>query len=182
MRDEAVPEATTDVTPHGRVVTSDGWFVLNLADCRAWTNSQAGTVVSPEPRDSAWSGTGVNVHVLQPGQPSCRYHQEAAQEDFLVLAGECVLIVEEQERRLRQWDYVHCPAGTRHVFVGAGAGPCAILMIGDRVDPEDIHYPVSDAAGRFGAASVSVATDDPRDAYAEWPGPWDPCPAPWPPG
>ena len=94
----------------------------------------------------------MNVHILLPGQQACRYHQESAQEDFLVLAGECLLIVEEQERPLRQWDFVHCPGGTRHVFVGAGEGPCAVLMIGARPEPTDIHYPVSEVAGRHGAS------------------------------
>jgi uncharacterized cupin superfamily protein len=180
MKDQTVQEATTEETPHGVVVTSEGWFALNLADCRAKANPNSGTFLSFESREHPWSGTGVNVHILQPGQPACRYHQETGQEDFLVLAGECVLIVEEQERHLRQWDFVHCPSGTRHVFVGAGDGPCAILMIGDRPEPEELHYPVSEAAARYGEASVSVATDHPAEAYAAWPGAWEPTTSPWP--
>src|SRR6185312_15725279 len=58
--------------------------------------------------------------ILAPGQPSCMYHGEDEQEDFLILAGECLLLVEGQERRLKAWDFVHCPAWTEHVFVGAG--------------------------------------------------------------
>jgi uncharacterized cupin superfamily protein len=181
VRDTAVPEATTEETPTGRVITSAGWFVMNLDETQAWTNPNSGTSISFESREHPWSGTGINVHILQPGQPACRYHQEAAQEDFLVLSGECIVIVEEQERHLRQWDHVHCPPGTRHVFVGAGDGPCAILMIGDRTDPEDLHYPVSEAAARHGEASVSQATDLPKEAYAEWPGKWEPTRATWPP-
>jgi uncharacterized cupin superfamily protein len=111
---------------------------------------------------------------------ACRYHQESAQEGFLVLHGSCVLLVEEEERPLRQWDYFHCPGGTRHVLVGGDDGPCAILMIGARPESNDIHYPVSELAARHGA-SVETPTDVPREAYTDWPGPFEPSRAPWPP-
>ena len=179
MRDTSIPEATTTEGPHGRTVTSDGWFVMNLTDAQAMTNPNSGSFLEFQPKGSPWPEVGVNVHILLPGQQACRYHQESAQEDFLVLAGECLLIVEEQERPLRQWDFVHCPGGTRHVFVGAGEGPCAVLMIGARPEPTDIHYPVSEVAGRHGA-SVETPTDVPREAYAAWPGPWEPTTTPWP--
>jgi uncharacterized cupin superfamily protein len=179
VKNTPVPEAKLVDGEHGRTVGSEGWFVLNLAETEAYTNPSAGTSISCETREYRWPSTGVNVHILEPGQPACRYHQESGQEDFLVLAGECLLIVEEQERHLRQWDYVHCPGGTRHVFVGAGSGPCAILMIGDRPEPEELHYPVSEAAARHGA-SVAVATDHGREAYADWPGDWIPVRSPWP--
>lgn len=179
MREDAVHEAPTEDTEHGRVVISDGWFVLNLADAVAHTNPHSGTYLPLEGEDHRWPEIGVNVHVLEPGQQASRYHQESAQEDFLVLHGECLLIIEEHERHLRQWDFVHCPGGTRHVFVGAGAGPCAILMIGARPADNDIHYPVSEAAARHGA-SVMEPTDLPREAYADWPGPFVPVPSPWP--
>jgi uncharacterized cupin superfamily protein len=180
VKNTAVPEATIEEREHGKVVTSEGWFVLNLSEGEARTNPNSGTFLSFEQRETPWQGTGVNVRILEPGQPACRYHQETGQEDFVVLAGECILIVEEQERHLRQWDFVHCPGGTRHVFVGAGIGPCAILMIGDRPEPEELHYPVSAAAARHGEASVTVATDDPEQAYADWPGRWEPTRSPWP--
>ena len=60
------------------------------------------------------------------------YHWEADQEDFLVLDGEALLIVEGEERALRPWDFVHCPAETKHVIVGAGDGNCVLLAIGAR--------------------------------------------------
>ena len=85
-----------------------------------------------EPRQAPFRDLGVNVRVLWPGDANALYHHEDAQEGFLVLSGECLLIVEEQERPLRQWDYFHCPPGTRHVIVGAGKGPCVVLMIGVR--------------------------------------------------
>ena len=103
---------------------------------------------------------------MQPGQPSCRYHSEPVQEDFLVLYGECISIVDNEERVLHQWDFLHCPARSEHVFVGAGDGPCAVLMIGCRRE-DACHYAVNERAARYGA-SVSTETDDPTEAYADW--------------
>jgi hypothetical protein len=94
------------------------------------------------------------------------------------LSGECTLIVEEQERPLRQWDLFHCPAGTRHIFVGAGDGPCAILMIGAR-SAEPVLYPVSEVAAKYGA-SVATETPNPDEAYADWPPEFDLVRLPWP--
>ena len=88
-----------------------------------------------------------------PGEPNCLYHSESQQEAFLVLSGEGKLLVEGEERPIRQWDFVHCPAGTEHVFVGAGDGPCAILMIGARTPDEQLLYPVSELAARYGASA-----------------------------
>jgi uncharacterized cupin superfamily protein len=95
------------------------------------------------------------------------YHRENAQEDFLVLSGECLLIVEERERRLGPWDFVHCPAETNHIFVGAGDGPCVILMIGTRHIDEAIVYPVSETATKHGAG-VATETPIPAEAYAAY--------------
>jgi len=124
------------------------------------------------------SETGIFVRVLAPGQPMAYYHAEDAQEDFLVLRGECVLVIEGEERRLRAWDFFHCPPWTEHGFVGAGDGPCAILMVGTRSPHETTHYPADPIAGRHGAA-VSRATGDPREAYEGRP-PSQPAPSPWP--
>ena len=174
-----VQEASSEETPYGRYVTSDGWFVLNLGDALAVRNEEKGGALYPiEPREAPFRDFGVNVRVLSPGQPNALYHSEGVQEGFLVLAGECTLIVEEEERTLRQWDYFHCPAGTRHVFVGAGEGPCAILMIGRRPDV-GLHYPVSEVAAKYGA-SAAKDTDEPDEAYAEWPGGYVPVRLPWP--
>ncbi|HEY5293846.1 MAG TPA: cupin domain-containing protein [Gaiellaceae bacterium] len=112
------------------------------------------------------------------GRPERALHSEDAQEGFLVLSGECTLIVEDEERTLRQWDYFHCPAGTNHVLVGAGESPCSILMIGARPD-EPIRYPASEVAARFGAA-VATETAIPDEAYADWPGEYQPVRLPWP--
>jgi uncharacterized cupin superfamily protein len=175
-----VSEASSTETPYGRYVTSDGWFVLNLQDALAVRNEEKGGAAYPlEPREHPFSDVGVNVKVVWPGEPSALYHSEGVQEGFLVLAGECTLVVEEEERPLRQWDYFHCPSETRHVLVGAGDGPCAILMIGARPEVERLHYPVSDAAAKYGA-SVAEETDEPDEAYADWPGEYVPVRLPWP--
>ncbi len=172
-------EATIDRTPSGSNPASEGWFVLNLSDALAVRNEVKGGAVYPlEPEGQPFIGLGVNVHVVWPGEPSAMYHSEGVREAFLVLSGECTLIVEEQERPLRQWDFFHCPAGTRHIFVGAGKGPCAILMIGARPD-EPLLYPVSQVAAKYGA-SVASETPNPDEAYADWPGDYAPVRLPWP--
>ena len=174
-------EATVVDTPYGRYVTSEGWFVLNLGDALAVRNDEKGGVSYPlESQEHPFEQVGVHLRVLAPGEPNALYHSEGAQEGFLVLAGECTLVVEEEERQLRQWDYFHCPAGVTHVLVGAGDGPCSILMLGARPD-EPIHYPVSDVAAKHGA-SVITATSVPDEAYADWPGEYEPVRVPWPPG
>ena len=107
---------------------------------------------------------GVRIHVLPPGEPNGCYHAENQQEDFLVLSGECTLLVEGEERTLRAWDFFHAPAGTEHIFVGTGDEPCAVLMVGSRVGDWTVSFPVSELAARHGA-SVERATSDPhRDA------------------
>jgi uncharacterized cupin superfamily protein len=175
-----VEEARSEDTPYGRHITSEGWFVLNLADALAVRNEEKTRALYPlEPRETPFRDFGINVRVLWPGAPACLYHSEGLQEGFLVLSGECTLIVEEQERSLRQWDYVHCPADTRHVFVGAGEGPCTILMIGARTDEEKLLYPVSEVAARYGASALEDTTD-PEQAYAHWPSGFEPVRVPWP--
>jgi uncharacterized cupin superfamily protein len=158
---------------------SDEPLIINIADAPAFAHPHRATFLDFEPEGVEWPDTGINVQVLQPGQPNCRYHREPVQEDFLVLHGECIAIVDGEERRLRQWDLFHCPAGVDHVFVGAGDGPCAVLMIGSRrIDAA--HYPVSEVAAKYDA-SAKEATDDPAEAYADWRRePWRPTPNPWP--
>ncbi|MFL5843609.1 MAG: cupin domain-containing protein [Solirubrobacteraceae bacterium] len=155
-------------------------FILNLADAPAFAHPKRATIIDLEPDEAPWPDTGVNVQVLQPGQPNCRYHSEPVQEDFLVLRGECIAILDGEKRPMKQWDFLHCPAGTEHVFVGAGDGPCAVLMIGSR-RLDEAHYPVNEVAARYDA-SVTEATDDPAQAYADWhQEPRQEIPSPWPP-
>jgi uncharacterized cupin superfamily protein len=175
-----VKEASSQETPYGRYITSDGWFVLNLADALAVRNDEKGGAVYPlESRESPFGHVGVHVRVLWPGDPNAMYHAENGQEGFLVLAGECTLIVEDEERPLRRWDYFHCPPGTSHVIAGGGDGPCAILMIGMRPEEEIIRYPVSEIAAKYGASTVEE-THEPDEAYAGWPGEYLPVRLPWP--
>jgi uncharacterized cupin superfamily protein len=154
-------------------------FVMNVADAPTEAHSRRAMCIDFESRDARWPDTGVNIQIMQPGRPNCRYHSEPVQEDFLVLHGECIVILEGEERPLRQWDFVHVPAGVEHVFVGAGEGPCAVLMIGSR-RKDEAHYPVNEVAARYDA-SVSTATDDPAEAYADWRRePPSSVPNPWP--
>jgi uncharacterized cupin superfamily protein len=117
--------------------------------------------------ESRFPDFGINIQVLQPGEPNCMYHGENGQEDFLVLYGECLLLVEGEERPLEQWDFVHSPAWTQHVFVGAGDGPCAILMVGARPQEEELLYPVADVARKHNAG-VEKETTSGQEAYARY--------------
>lgn len=154
-------------------------LIVNLADAPTFARPHRAARVQLEPDGAEWPDTGVNVQIMQPGQPNCRYHSEPVQEDFLVLYGECIAIIDGREQPLRQWDFFHCPAGVEHVFVGAGGGPCAVLMIGSR-RLADAHYPVSELAARYDA-SVAVETDSPAEAYADWRDePSRRMPNPWP--
>ena len=152
-------------TPTGRAPAGEGWFVLNAREA-TWLDGHFGayTRFEGEPR---FTKLGFNIAALAPGQPACYYHGEDEQEDFLVLSGECLLLIEGQERSLKQWDFVHCPPWTEHVFVGAGEGPCTILAVGTRSDG-GVVYPHSEVALRH-RAGVERETDQPREAYAEIP-------------
>ena len=150
------------------VPEGDGWFVLNAAEAQWWQSEELGAFCPFEGSDR-FPGIGVNLNVVEPGQPSCMYHGENSQENFLVLAGECILIVEGTERRLRAWDFVHCPAMTEHVIVGAGSGPCLFLAVGARSEPSEVRYPVNPIAARHGAAVVTE-TSEPSEAYARFGG------------
>jgi len=160
-----VPEAQLERGVHGLRPVGRGWFVLNARDAE-WQDGPFGAYTPFENTEERFAELGINVAVLLPGQPNAYYHAENVEENFLVLDGECLLIVEEQERRLRRWDFVHCPPATKHIFVGAGAGPCVLLGVGNR-DRDDlaVRYPVSPVAQRH-RAGVARETDDPGVAYA----------------
>ncbi|HEY3920581.1 MAG TPA: cupin domain-containing protein [Gaiellaceae bacterium] len=100
----------------------------------------------PDLEPQRFEQLGIRLAVLEPGTPSGLYHADSAQEDFLVLQGECVARVEGEERRLRQWDFLHCAPGTHHGFVGAGDGPCVLLMVGARIAGRTQSYPDQEAA------------------------------------
>jgi uncharacterized cupin superfamily protein len=166
-----VPEAPLAQVDHGLVPQGEGWFVLNAREAR-WRDGVYGGYTQFE-GETRFTQIGVGIGVLNPGQPACRYHGEADQEGFLVLSGECLLLVEGQERRLKQWDFFHCPPWTEHVLVGAGDGPCAVLAFGGRTR-EGLVYPVNELAARHGA-SVAETTDTAAVAYAGLP-PDEPVP------
>jgi uncharacterized cupin superfamily protein len=169
-----VPEARLESTEHGLVPTGDGWFVLNAREARWLYRSGRSAICEFEGDDEGetdFMQLGINLSVLEPGVPMAMYHWEADQEDFLVLAGEALLIVEGEERPLRAWDFVHCPAGTKHVIVGAGDAPCLVLAVGARersTGPDWGAYTVDEAALRHGAG-VEQETTDPKQAYARFP-------------
>src|SRR4051812_11319212 len=117
-----IGEAPLEQGPSGLVPTGEGWFVLNAADAAWRTHDAFGASTRFENLAAPFADLGVCLRVLEPGQPNAVYHREAGQEDFLVVAGECIVVVEGEERPLRAWDFVHCPPGTEHVFVGAGDG------------------------------------------------------------
>jgi uncharacterized cupin superfamily protein len=162
-----VPAENGGVVPEGA-----GWFVLNAKDAR-WLEGTLGAYCAWEGQDEAhFSQLGINLNVLQPGVPMAMYHRENTQEDFLVLAGKCIVVVEGVERPLRQWDLFHCPPGVDHVVIGAGDGPALVLAVGARTVAEDgLVYPADPVAQSHGAA-VAVETTKPADAYVgmthEW--------------
>ncbi len=160
-------EAQLEDSGSGLTPSSDGWFVVNVRDAQ-WLNSETfGSGCVFESQEHYFPQVGINIAVMLPGEPNCLYHSESQQEDFLVLAGACKVLVEGEERALEQWDFVHCPAGTEHVFVGAGDGPCVVLMVGARTEDEQLLYPVSELAARYGA-SAEQETPDPKEAYAKF--------------
>jgi uncharacterized cupin superfamily protein len=164
-----VTEARLEDSGSGLAPASDGWFVVNVRDAQ-WLTSEngekqpSGSECAFESRKCEFSQLGIRLHVLPPGESNGLYHGENAQEDFLVLSGECLLLVEDEERRLRAWDFVHCPPWTKHIFVGAGDGPCVILMAGARSGDWRVRYPVSDLAARYGA-SAAEEMSEPDKAY-----------------
>jgi quercetin dioxygenase-like cupin family protein len=188
-----VEEARLEELEPGLAPVTDGWFVVNVGEAAWLTNDSFGarcvfegdTPVlrgRPDLEVHKFADVGFTLCVIQPGQPSGLYHSESNQEDFLVLAGECLLLVQGEERALQAWDFVHCPPGTEHAFVGAGDGPCVIFMTGGRTREKANIYPSSDLARGYGAGA-EAETSSPAEAYArfaQWqlgrPGSWHELP------
>ena len=164
-----VPEAPLERNEQGVAPAGDGWFVLNAKDAR-WVEEGVGPKLTFfEGGTGRFGQVGINVSIMGPGEPMSMYHWEDDQEDFLVIAGEALAIVEGQERPLRAWDLVHCPRGTKHVIVGAGGGPCVVVSVGSRTSGDDWGaYTVDEVAARHGA-SVEEETTDAGVAYARFP-------------
>lgn len=176
-----VPEAPLERLPEGLQPAGDGWFVLNAREA-VWRRCEGiGRWPRLEGATPRFEGLGVGLSVLEPGEPMTRYHWERDQEDFLVLTGEALAIVEGEERPLRQWDLLHCPAGTNHAIVGAGDGLCVVLAVGSRqnhtyraaegtIEAKDDWgaYTVDEAALRHGAG-VTEETTKSEVAYSHLP-------------
>jgi uncharacterized cupin superfamily protein len=160
-----VPEAQFEETEHGLVATGDGWFVLNARDAR-WRHADGRGAWCDFEGAQDFPHLGINAQVLQPGDAMSMYHWEVDQEDFLVLSGEALLIVEGQERTLRAWDFFHCASRTKHTIVGAGDGPCVVVAVGARATTGDGWggYTVDEAALRH-RAGVERDTTEPAEAY-----------------
>ena len=162
-------------TEHGLVPKGQGWFVVNARETQWWERKGRGVLCEFE--GAGFEGAadflqlGINLTVLSPGEPMSMYHWEIDQEDFLVLAGEALAIVEGEKRPLRRWDLLHCPPGTNHVIIGAGDQPCVVLAVGARdrsTGPDWGAYTVAEVAQRLGAG-VDVETTDATEAYARFP-------------
>jgi uncharacterized cupin superfamily protein len=162
-----VPQAQLEQTDAGLVAKTDGWFVLNARDAR-WYHAEGRSAFCDFEGEIDFAQLGLNISVLGPGQAMAMYHWEADQEDFLVVAGTAVLIVEGEERELRAWDFVHCPPGAKHTIVGAGDGPCVVVAVGAREHDgrSDWGSYTVDAAAARHDASVAAETTDPPTAYS----------------
>jgi len=185
-----VKEAMLARVASGLAPVTPGWFVVGTGEAAWVTNAEwSGGVCIFESDDFVLRGrpdlteyekadAGFTIRVVPPGRPSGLYHAESVQEDFLILQGECILIIEEQERHLRAWDFVHCPPMTAHAFVATDDGPCVILATGNRRDDLERVYPRSEAALRHGAGSVVTTTEPERRGQWEVrrPDGWDDLP------
>ncbi len=170
-----VPEAPLEETEAGLVPDGAGWFVLNARKARWIRRDRRGHSLPftgwGDVEEAYFPQLGVNLIVLEPGEPIGMYHWEADQEDFLVLSGEALLLVEGEERPLRQWDFVHCPPETKHMLVGAGEG-CTVLAVGAREHQAGGDwggYTVDEVARRHGVGvDVDEETNDVAVAYARF--------------
>jgi uncharacterized cupin superfamily protein len=175
-----VPQAPLEPTEHGLLPAAEGWFVLNAREA-PWLDRAGRAAGMIKQGKADFSQLGVGLVVLEPGEPLSMYHWETDQEDFLIISGEALAIVEGEERPLRQWDLVHCPAGTKHTIIGAGDGPCVVFTVGARwnhtyrtadgtMEGRDDWgaYTVDEAALRH-RAGVEEETTDADRAYASWP-------------
>jgi uncharacterized cupin superfamily protein len=142
------------------------WWVRSVRETQ-WQENELGATSEFDKHVERFPEFGINLTVLQPGQAMTMYHREEYQEGFLILRGECLLVVEGQEVPLREWDFFHCPRGTAHAIVGAGNGSSLVLAVGSRLGPDVILYPRDEAALRHDAG-VEQDTQSPKVAYARF--------------
>jgi uncharacterized cupin superfamily protein len=162
-----VAEAPVRKGEKGLVTDGEGWFVINARESRWRDEGRLGSYCTFEGK-RRFPHFGININVLEPGEMIGMYHREQAQEAFLVLAGECTLIVEGKMRRLIAWDFFYCAPGTDHIIVAADKQAAVVLAVGARGRGVGggIVYPVSKVAARYGA-SVARKTTDRAVAYAK---------------
>lgn len=162
-----MPEAPVRVSKNGLVVDGEGWFVINARESRWRDEGPLGAYCTFEGK-RRFPHFGINISVLKPGERMGMYHRENAQEAFLVLSGECTLIVEGEERSLREWDFFYCAPGTEHIIATSGEQSAVVLAVGGRGRGVGggIVYKVCETAARYGA-SVVRETNKPAEAYAE---------------
>ena len=155
------------MSKNGLVVDGEGWFVVNARESRWKDEGPLGSYCTFEGK-RRFPHFGINISVLEPGERIGMYHRENAQEAFLVLEGECTLIVEGAERRLKAWDFFYCAPRTEHIIVATGEQSAVVLAVGGRGRGVGggIVYPVSETAARH-EASVVRETTSPSEAYAE---------------
>ena len=172
-------EARIVETEAGKVVEGEGWFVLNAREVTyeampgrgAWSLFESG---------GSFEHYGFGIHVLMPGETPGYYHAESAQEDFLVLSGECIAVVEGEERRLRPWDLPALPARDQPHHDRRGRWAVRDPHGRRALSGRRVHYPVDEVAARHGA-SVAEPADESRDAYAGEDRTRSRVRAPWPP-
>ena len=169
-------EARLEDKGNGLVAAGQGWFVMNVRKGR-WSDKPAqGYAISLTGRDEYEAETffpmlGMAIRVMAPGDVATTYHWETEAEDFLVLAGECIAVIEGEERRLKQWDFVHCPPEAKHAFIGASDEPCVLLCASSRQFQKDGpwgYYCADETAAKYNAASPED-TQDGSVAYARFP-------------
>lgn len=158
------------------VPITEGWFVINARDARWLHNDMRVVCRFGGEGEAHFEDLGIGLYWLAPGKPMSLYHYEAGQEGFLLLRGECILIIEGHERSIGTWDFVHCPPGTPHAIVAAGGEPALVLAVGARKEKGSARYPVQAAAVRHGAG-VPDPSASPTDIYAGFGEP-HPGPAP----
>jgi uncharacterized cupin superfamily protein len=175
-RDRSIPTGVSEARFQDGVPQTPGWFVVNARDAR-WLRNEMRTVCRFGGQGEAhFDDLGIGLYWIEPGKPMSLYHHEAGQEDFLVVRGRGLLIVEGEERPLQAWDFVHFPPRTAHTVVAAGDEPVLILAVGARREKGSARYPVEPAAVRHGAG-VTAASASPEETYASFGTP-QPGPAP----
>ena len=171
MREAKLVETAAGLVPEG-----EGWFIVNARDAAWQTVARGGSWLAFE-AEGVPNQLGAGLHRLPPGESTGLYHREGNQEGFLVLEGECLVVVEGEERKMRQWDFFHCPPETGHILIGGSERGCVLFTVGNRLEGAHARYPVEPAAARHGA-SVAEATGSAREAYG--PREYLPVRAPWP--